>query len=245
MATDDWAGLTVLYVTPLKALLNNLSERLSDYADWMGRRVDVWHGDVGESRRRAIRADPPDVLLTTPESIEAMLASTKTDTEFFTDLRPVVVDEVHAFAADDRGWHLSALLARLEHLVGRPLQRIGMSATVGNPVELLRWLQGGLDGRPGRVLAPGIELDGPQTPPATGDAEVVVDAVETLESAAVLLSKLYRGGKRLVFVDSRRQAKSWPRCSGRPAWTCTCPIPRCRPKSDDAASRPSPRPGTA
>ncbi|GAA4260835.1 DEAD/DEAH box helicase [Dietzia aurantiaca] len=208
MATDDWAGLTVLYVTPLKALLNNLSERLSDYADWMGRRVAVWHGDVGESRRRAIRADPPDILLTTPESIEAMLASTKTDhRRLFGELRAVVIDEVHAFAGDDRGWHLSALLARLEYLVGRPLQRIGMSATVGNPVELLRWLQGGVDGRPGRVIAPDIDLDGPRTPPPAGDAEVVVDAVETLDSAAVLLSKLYRGGKRLVFVDSRRQAE--------------------------------------
>lgn len=208
MSVGDWAGMTVLYVTPLKALLNNLSERLRDYADWMGRRVEVWHGDVGESRRHAIRADPPDVLLTTPESIEAMLASTKTDhRRLFGELRAVVIDEVHAFAGDDRGWHLSALLARLEHLVGRPLQRIGMSATVGNPVELLRWLQGGVDGRPGRVIAPGIDLDGPPTPPATADVEIVVDAVETLDSAAVLLSKLYRGSKRLVFVDSRRQAE--------------------------------------
>lgn len=208
MAQAEWAGLTVLYVTPLKALLNNLAVRLEDYANWMGRRVDVWHGDVSESRRRAIRADPPDILLTTPESIEAMLASTKTDhRRLFGDLQAVVIDEVHAFAGDDRGWHLSALLSRLEHLVGYPLQRIGMSATVGNPVELLRWLQGGVDCRPGRVIAPGIALTGPAAPPAVGSAEVVVDAVDTLDSAAVLLSKLYRGGKRLVFVDSRRQAE--------------------------------------
>ena len=208
MAAEDWAGLTVLYVTPLKALLNNLAGRLGDYADWMGRRVEVWHGDVGEGRRRTIRADPPDILLTTPESLEAMLASTKTDhRRLFGELRAVVIDEVHAFAGDDRGWHLSALLARLEHLVGHPLQRIGMSATVGNPVELLRWLQGGVDGRPGRVIAPGIDLDGHPAPPSPGDAEIVVDAVPTLDSAAVLLSKLYRGGKRLAFVDSRRQAE--------------------------------------
>lgn len=208
MAQAEWAGLTVLYVTPLKALLNNLAVRLEDYAHWMGRRVDVWHGDVSESRRRAIRAEPPDILLTTPESIEAMLASTKTDhRRLFGDLRAVVIDEVHAFAGDDRGWHLSALLSRLEHLVGYPLQRIGMSATVGNPVDLLRWLQGGVDGRPGRVIAPGIALTGPAAPPAVGSAEVVVDAVDTLDSAAVLLSKLYRGSKRLVFVDSRRQAE--------------------------------------
>src|SRR5699024_8561445 len=124
MATDDWAGLTVLYVTPLKALLNNLSERLSDYAAWMGRRVAVGHRAGGGSGRRAIRADPPGLRLTPPESIAAMLASTKTDhRRWFGELRTVVIDQVHAFAGDDRGWHLSALLARLEHLVGRPLQR--------------------------------------------------------------------------------------------------------------------------
>ncbi|MBB1052993.1 MULTISPECIES: DEAD/DEAH box helicase [unclassified Dietzia] len=207
MAHEDWAGLTVLYVTPLKALLNNLAVRLVDYTAWMGRRVEVWHGDVGESARRAIRADPPDILLTTPESIEAMLASTKTDHRtLFANLRTVVIDEVHAFAGDDRGWHLSAVLSRLEHLVGRPLQRIGMSATVGNPEELLRWLQGGVDGRAGRVIAPGVAV-GEAVRPVAGDADIVVDAVDTLDSAAVLLSKLYRGQKRLVFVDSRRQAE--------------------------------------
>ena len=207
MAHEDWAGLTVLYVTPLKALLNNLAVRLVDYTAWMGRRVEVWHGDVGESARRAIRADPPDILLTTPESIEAMLASTKTDHRtLFANLRTVVIDEVHAFAGDDRGWHLSAVLSRLEHLVGRPLQRIGMSATVGNPQDLLQWLQGGVDGRAGRVIAPGVAV-GEAVRPVAGDADIVVDAVDTLDSAAVLLSKLYRGQKRLVFVDSRRQAE--------------------------------------
>lgn len=77
MRQEDWRGLSVLYVTPLRALLNNLHPRLSSYAAWLGRRVGLWHGDVGQGERRRLLADPPDVLLTTPESLEAMLVSTQ------------------------------------------------------------------------------------------------------------------------------------------------------------------------
>jgi ATP-dependent helicase Lhr and Lhr-like helicase len=71
------------------------------------------------------------------------------------NVRAIVVDEVHAFAGDDRGWHLLAVLERLTHLVGHPIQRIGLSATIGNPSELLRWLQGAGSGhRLGQVIAP-------------------------------------------------------------------------------------------
>ncbi|EUA35241.1 DEAD/DEAH box helicase family protein [Mycobacterium xenopi 3993] len=103
MATEDWQGLSVLYVCPLRALLNNLQPRIDGYARWLGRSAAVWHGDVGQSQRRRILAERPDVLLTTPESIESMLVSTKVDPRvLFSGLRAVVVDEIHAFAGDDR-----------------------------------------------------------------------------------------------------------------------------------------------
>ena len=76
-ATESWTGLSVLYVCPLKALLNNLEPRLARYAGFLGRRVGVWHGDVGDSARKRMLADMPDVILTTPESIEAILISTR------------------------------------------------------------------------------------------------------------------------------------------------------------------------
>jgi ATP-dependent helicase Lhr and Lhr-like helicase len=85
---------------------------------------------------------------------------------FFAGLRAIVVDEVHAFAGDDRGWHLLAVLERLERVVGRPVQRIGLSATVGNPDELLRWLQGaGAGRRIAQVVAPHPGQTGPGAPP--------------------------------------------------------------------------------
>ena len=99
MATEGWAPLSVLYVCPLRALLNNLHPRLERYAGFVGRRVGLWHGDVGASPRRKIVTDPPDVLLTTPESLESMLISARVDHRFlFANLRAVVVDEIHAFA---------------------------------------------------------------------------------------------------------------------------------------------------
>ena len=162
MAERRWEGLSVLYLCPIKALLNNLLPRLETYAGWVGRTAGMWHGDVTAGRKARIRDDPPDLLLTTPESLEGLLISVKTDhRDFFADLRAVVVDEVHAFASDDRGWHLRAVLERLANLAGRPIQRIGASATVGNPAELLAWLQGAQAGkRPGRVIAPDAEPPG-------------------------------------------------------------------------------------
>lgn len=158
MAARGWNGTSVLYVCPLKALLNNLLPRLEAYCGWLGRTAALWHGDVNATGRKKILTGRPDILLTTPESLEAMLVSANVDHRaFFDGLRAIVVDEVHAFAGDDRGWHLLAVLERLQRVVGRPVQRIGLSATVGNPHELLTWLQGsGAGSRPARVVAPGV-----------------------------------------------------------------------------------------
>jgi ATP-dependent Lhr-like helicase len=209
MEQGRWTGLSVLYVCPLKALLNNLLPRLETYTGWLGRRAALWHGDIPQTARRRILTDPPDILLTTPESIEAMLVSTKVDQHrLFAGLRAIVVDEVHAFAGDDRGWHLLAVLERLQGLSGRPVQRIGLSATVGNPDELLHWLQGsGRDKRPAKVVAPGIDLA--PRPQAAGAAapppgDVELDYVGSTANAAKVIAALHRGEKRLVFCDSRQ-----------------------------------------
>ncbi|WP_019811612.1 DEAD/DEAH box helicase [Saccharomonospora halophila] len=208
MEQQHWDGLSVLYVCPLKALLNNLLPRLESYAAWLGRRVALWHGDVPASARRRILREPPDILLTTPESIESMLVSANVEHgRLFAGLRAIVVDEVHAFAGDDRGWHLLAVLERLTRVTGWPVQRIGLSATVGNPDQLLGWLQGsGVESRPATVVAPDLSRPasvdtGAATAPPAGDVEL--DYVGSVANAATVLSTLHRGEKRLVFCDSR------------------------------------------
>jgi ATP-dependent Lhr-like helicase len=199
MLKEEWQGLSLLYVCPLRALLNNLFPRLERYAGFVGRSAALWHGDVPDSVRRRILSDPPDVLLTTPESIEVMLTSRRVDRPFlFGNLRAVVIDELHAFAGDDRGWHLLSVLERVSRLAGRDLQRIGLSATIGNPEALLEWLAGSSEG-PRRVVS--------ATQRAPTEADVKVDHVGSTENAAYVVSRLFPDEKRLVFCDSRSRVE--------------------------------------
>lgn len=194
MLGEGWRGLSVLYLCPLKALLNNLEPRLSALATLFGRRVGVWHGDVGAADKRRWLREPPDLLLITPESIEALLIGTQVQPRhWFADLRAVIVDELHAFAADDRGWHVLALLERVERLAGRSLQRIGLSATVGNPAVLLDWFAGHCDGERTLVQPPAGEA---------AAVELRIDYVGSLANAACVIAALHAGEKRLVFCDS-------------------------------------------
>lgn len=199
MLTEDWSGLAIVYVCPIKALLNSLEIRLREYANLVGRRVEVWHGDVLEPVRKRIRSDPPDILLTTPESLEVMLVSRKsTPTRFFSQVRAVVVDELHAFAGDDRGWHLLAVLERIDKMAGGGIQRVGLSATIGNPDDLLRWLSGSATG-PRRVINPVVASPAKST--------IGLDYVASIENAALVISRLHHGEKRLVFCDSRARVE--------------------------------------
>ena len=196
MLTEAWTATSVLYICPIKALLNNLEPRLSYYAGLVGRRVEVWHGDVSQSRKQRALKDAPDLLLTTPESIEAMLISARIDRQnWFGNLQTVIVDELHALAADDRGWHLRSVLHRLDQYLKRPLQRVGLSATVSNPQELLEW------------FAPRGERIVVGSASVSTDADVTIDHVSSLENAATVITRLHQGQKRLVFCDSRSSAE--------------------------------------
>lgn len=200
MLTEEWSAPSVLYLCPIKALLNNLGERLDTYCRWMGGRAAVWHGDVSASARKKLLADPPSVLLTTPESLEVMLISSRLDRPvWFGGLQAVIVDEIHAFAGDDRGWHLLSVLQRIERLAGRELQRIGLSATVGNPETLGAWLAGS--------SRRGVSVRLPPPTTAAREPELRIDHVGSIENAATVISRLHRGEKRLVFVDSRAGAE--------------------------------------
>ena len=199
MLEEEWGQPAVLYLCPIKALLNNLESRLTLLSGMVGRSVAVWHGDVKQGVRKQILRDRPDVLLATPESVEVMLVSRAVDhRRFFAGLRTVIVDEVHAFAGDDRGWHLLSVLERLSALAEQPVQRIALSATLSNPEELLSWLTAGRQEQ--QTVVRGAST-------ATSEAEITIDAVGSLENAALVISRLHRGEKRLVFCDSRRQVE--------------------------------------
>ncbi len=190
--------VSILYVCPIRALLNNQEARLEALLGLVGRTVFKWHGDVADRPRKRMQRDPPDLLMTTPESLEVMLMSARVAKDaLFGHVAAVVVDEVHAFAGDDRGAHLMAVLERVTVFCGRDLQRIGLSATVGDPEAILRWLQGS-SRRPARIVNAAA---GAPTGPAAAD--VALDYVANLENAARVIHGLHAGRKRLVFADSR------------------------------------------
>ncbi len=199
MDQEAWTPVSVIYVAPIRALLNNQEERLQRYAALIGRRAFKWHGDVSASHKKGFVSEPGDILLTTPESLEVMLMSKRVPAErLFRGLRAVVIDEIHAFVGDDRGGHLSAVLERLSRFCGKDVQRIGLSATVGNPETILRWVAGSSK-REGAIVDPGGARKTP---------EIKLDWVGNMANAAKLVAQLHPGKKRLVFVDSRRQVEA-------------------------------------
>lgn len=196
--TDQSLPVSALYICPIRALLNNQEPRVMRYARMVGLDAFKWHGDVAASARQRFQRHPAHVLMITPESLEVMLVSARVDAErLFGGLRAVVVDEVHAFAADDRGAHLASILERLTRICGRDVQRIGLSATVGNPGEIARWLQGSSE-RPSRVIDP---------PKEDATRDLLVDLLDGTDAAAKAAAKLGLGRKTLVFVDSRADAE--------------------------------------
>lgn len=198
MDTEDHEPVSVLYVAPIRALLNNQEPRLRALTGLVGRTAGKWHGDVGFSARKRMLRALPDVLAITPESLEAMFLSTRVPPEHVLGhVRVVVIDEVHAFAADDRGSHLVSLIERIARLSGHDIQRIGLSATVGDPDDIVAWLAGS-SMRPTRVVDPGG---------ARREPRLVLDHVGNLENAALLVDRMYPGTRRLVFVDSRRRVE--------------------------------------
>ncbi|MBF6457263.1 ATP-dependent helicase [Nocardia cyriacigeorgica] len=212
-------GTTVLYVSPLKALAVDVERNLraplvgiTQTAKRLGLdpphiSVGVRSGDTSASERRSMQRTPPDILITTPESLFLMLTSAARET--LRTVRTVIVDEVHAIAGSKRGSHLALSLARLDLLTERPVQRIGLSATVRPPEEVGRFLVGSA---PLTIVSPPA--------PKTFDLSVrvpVADMTEPGESdqpgsiwphvdeAIVDLVLAHRSS--IVFANSRRLAE--------------------------------------
>lgn len=124
---------SVLYISPLKALINDQWGRLMGLCDSLDIPVVAWHGDVAASRKHKFIKNGRGVLLITPESLEALFVRRGTAMPgLMSKLRYVVVDELHAFIGSERGKQLQSLMCRLERAVGRGLPRVGLSATLGD-----------------------------------------------------------------------------------------------------------------
>ncbi len=156
--TKSGEGARLLYVAPLRALLNDIHPRIEKYAGALGLRTFKWHGDVSATKKRKAEQVPPDVLLITPESIEVILVGRRSPDKIFGNLQAVLIDEVHYFAGSARGAHLLSLLGRLERIAGVSVQRVGLSATVGNPQTVLDWIS--REPGTGQLIVTGPEQSG-------------------------------------------------------------------------------------
>jgi ATP-dependent helicase Lhr and Lhr-like helicase len=194
MVDDQPEGVGVLYVAPIRALLNNQEDRLGLYTEMVGLGRFVWHGDTPDHARRRFLKEPTEVLMTTPESLEVMLISPRVDVyKLFRDLRAIVIDEIHAMAGTDRGAHLMSVIERLVRISRHDVQRIGLSATVGNPDAILAWLQG-TSQRAGSVV-------NPPSPPAR--RRLLVVHRPDLKQLSLDAARVAKANKSLFFCQSR------------------------------------------
>ncbi|MDD1683165.1 MAG: DEAD/DEAH box helicase [Methanoregula sp.] len=197
-------GISCLYISPLKALINDQEERFSTFCIPSSLSVLKWHGDVSRGERSWKEGEPPHFLMITPESLEVLLQE-KTRAPDLRQVRYIIVDELHVFVESERGVHLKMLLHRMDQLTKRKIQRIGLSATVGNPREVLLWLS---DGRHAAELV--------QVPSAPQEKQFLF-IVEPEENDRIdALVRIVAGKKALVFVNSRGSAEQLVKaCAGR------------------------------
>ncbi len=139
--SDERSGIKVIYITPLRALNRDMLKRLAFWSQQLGISVEVRHGDTEMKIRRKQARQPPQVLVTTPETLQAILPGSQMR-KHLKNVETVIVDEVHNLAGNKRGVQLTLALERLLEVTKHDFQRIGLSATVGNPTEVAKFIAG-------------------------------------------------------------------------------------------------------
>src|SRR2546421_4952873 len=210
LGAGDRKGIRALYVTPLRALNRNMIDRVLRLVASTKLTAAVRHGDTPPSERRKQAVNPPDILITTPETLQAILPG-KLMQRHLRSVRHVIIDEVHQFATDRRGIQLAVGLQRLRRITDRDFQRIGLSATVGHP-DAIASLFGGE--RPLQILLAPLgeryeyRVEWPR--PIDKDFEAARDLYITPEAAAGLSAiddSLDESRSSLVFVNARPLAE--------------------------------------
>ena len=207
----DDKGISIVYITPLRALNRDMLKRLSFWASGLDISIEVRHGDTEMKLRRKQAISPPNMLVTTPETLQAILPGLRMR-EHLSHVKYVVIDEVHELASSKRGVQLAVALERLFEVVGREFQRIGLSATVGNPDDVAKFLAGTnrdvkiVQASPPKGYRYKVENPGP--------VETDYDLAESLRTAPEAAARIRRivelvdsHKSTLIFVNSRQNAE--------------------------------------
>ncbi len=205
--------ISILYVTPLRALNRDLEHRLVALVEDVGLTAAVRHGDTTAAARLAQSRSPPDLLLTTPETLQILLVGRRLR-EALRNVRVVVVDEIHELVGSDRGAQLGLTLERLDAWTGRRVRRIGLSATVGNPEGVARFLSPAPRTIETRSAREPRELVLTARRPAPDREALDPELVRELKADATLLAglraveeEIRAHGTTLVFVNTRPTAE--------------------------------------
>lgn len=211
-------GVSILYVSPLKALINDQHRRLDLLCERMGISLVRWHGDAPQGPKQRLRKRPEGVVLITPESIEALLLRRSDEARgLFGALDAIVIDELHAFLKGARGLHLASLLRRIDRLSGVRARRVGLSATVGDLGSAAAWMHPE-DPSAVEVIevnggAPELKLQirGYVEPEESAGDELEQEQEQggdALDQIADHLFSVLRGDNHLVFGGSRRTVEA-------------------------------------
>ncbi|PHZ22183.1 DEAD/DEAH box helicase [Yersinia massiliensis] len=212
---DITSGFGIVYISPLKALINDQYRRLESLGEALDMPVTPWHGDILQSKKKKARTSPSGILLITPESLESLLInSSGWLKQAFSPVAYIVIDEFHAFIGTERGMQLLSLLNRIDHVLSRhanPIPRVALSATLGELDKVPELL------RPDKRLPCETVTD--DSSKATlqvqvkGYMESVSEEGEEPQNSAEKhvcadIFRLCRGDSHLVFANSRRRTES-------------------------------------
>jgi ATP-dependent Lhr-like helicase len=207
----EWTGrIKLLYVTPLRALNRDLMARLHEWGKAVGLDVRVRHGDTTPAERDRQSRHPPDVLITTPETLQLLFLGRRL-VQGLAGVKAVVLDEVHELASDERGAQLAVALERLVKHAGE-FQRVGLSATVGDPEDVAAYLGGvGREVRTVKVpVSKQLDLTVLSPKPTTRDRRTAEKIMARPEAAAYLnacLDRIREQKQTLLFVNTRETAE--------------------------------------
>ncbi|NPB00453.1 MAG: DEAD/DEAH box helicase [Crenarchaeota archaeon] len=206
------SGIYVLYISPLRALNRDLLERLRWWCINLDLKIDVRHGDTDVRDRVRQSRDPPHILITTPETLQAVLMGRRLR-EHLKKLRVVIVDEIHELVEDKRGVQLVVTLERLRRLVGRSIQVIGLSATVGDPETVAKFLV--RVGEPYSIVQFShireMVLDVIYPSPGEEDVKIAEKIYATPDVACklrVIRDIIEKEGPAIIFVNTRSMAEN-------------------------------------
>ncbi|ROR99938.1 ATP-dependent Lhr-like helicase [Sinobacterium caligoides] len=215
-------GFGILYISPLKALINDQYRRLEGLCDDLDMTVTPWHGDSLQSRKKKAKQDPEGILLITPESLESMLMrESGWLVSAFENLKYIIIDEYHAFIGSERGCQLQAVMHRLECLLERqtsPIPRIALSATLGDMDGVLDYLRpsksipcelivGKQSQSSLKMQVRGYEEKEPDTSEVSD--EEISDIKTAEQQIALDLYDVLRGDSHLVFANSRQRTENF------------------------------------